>query len=143
RRPPAWSPFAAGLLGALLVSVAGNLDGLAQLSEHLSKVSTWHVHAPLVGAVVDGANGLWQVVFHHAHLAPYDYWRPSRALSGPPGQVAPITEFPYFTFLFADLHAHMMAIAFAILAIGASLSLALKRTSEAPAASDWFLAALL
>src|SRR5262249_28686418 len=107
RRPPYWSAIAAGGLGALFVCVAGNLDGLVELSDRLAKVSSWHMHAPLAGAVVNGANGLWQVVFHHAHLEPFDYWRPSRALSGPQGQVAPITEFPYFTFPFADLHAHM------------------------------------
>jgi YYY domain-containing protein len=73
---------------------------------------------------------------------PFDFWRSSRMVPeldnfdpSPlafwvPDQVATaldksshITEFPFFTFLFADLHAHLMAIPFALLVIGLGLTL--------------------
>ena len=42
-RLPRWSAYAAGLLGVFLVAFAGNLDGLAQLTDRLQLVSntTW------------------------------------------------------------------------------------------------------
>src|SRR5690606_15313198 len=50
----------------------------------------------------------------------YDFWRPSRLMfPDPPGWE--INEFPFFTFLFADLHAHLIAIPMALLAIGLAL----------------------
>ena len=41
------------------------------------------------------------------------YWVPSRALPA-----EPITEFPFFTFLYADLHAHMIALPITLLVLG-------------------------
>src|SRR5262249_40575484 len=145
RAIPLWSPVVAGVLGAVFVGFVGNLDGLGQMVERLSAVSTWHFHTslPLVPSIANSAGGLWQVIFHGAHLKDFDYWRSSRMLTAPEGQVAPITEFPYFTFLYADLHAHMMAIAFGVLAIGAAFGLALQGRGERAGARDWFLVALL
>jgi len=50
------------------------------------------------------------------------YWNPSRAI---PGDV--ITEFPFFTFLYADLHAHLIAMPIAIFAVGWGLSVLLSK----------------
>ena len=48
----------------------------------------------------------------------------------PPGHE--ITEFPFFTFLFADLHAHLMALPFTLLVIGLSLAVVLSGRNDAP-----------
>ncbi|MFH1140854.1 MAG: DUF2298 domain-containing protein, partial [Chloroflexota bacterium] len=47
------------------------------------------------------------------------FWFTSRMMPGQPS----ITEFPSWTFLFADLHAHLIAIPFALLAVGLALNL--------------------
>ncbi len=92
-----WPAVAAGLLGAIFVVVLGNLDGMAQLVQNL-----WR-----------GVNGGTTVAF--------DFWRSSRMMPpDPPG--FEITEFPFWSFLFADLHPHMMALPFGLLALGLSLA---------------------
>ncbi|MCC6944358.1 MAG: hypothetical protein IT335_07260 [Thermomicrobiales bacterium] len=50
-------------------------------------------------------------------------WNPSRAIAGA------ITEFPYFTGLYADLHAHVVALPITVLVIAGGLELALRRDS--------------
>jgi len=52
------------------------------------------------------------------------YWAPSRVM--PIGDLA-ITEFPLFTFLYSDLHAHMIALPLTLLAIAWTLSTLLVR----------------
>ncbi|MET0512886.1 MAG: DUF2298 domain-containing protein [Thermoleophilaceae bacterium] len=49
------------------------------------------------------------------------FWNASRAISPGPGEPGPITEFPAFTYLFADLHAHAMALPFTATALGLAL----------------------
>ena len=57
----------------------------------------------------------------------------------PPGNE--ITEFPFFTFLFADLHAHLMAMPFTILVVGAALAVVLRarvlRSEEVVDSPEW------
>ncbi len=115
------SPVTAGLLGAFFVAVIGNLDGAIQLVQ-----------------------GVWQKLSGAGvNVFPFDFWRSSRMLpnsesvqsnpftfwlwgtSGGQTEVSwHITEFPFFSFLFADLHAHMMAIPFIVLAVALSLNFA-------------------
>ncbi|HWC29863.1 MAG TPA: DUF2298 domain-containing protein [Dehalococcoidia bacterium] len=141
RSIPGWSPYAAGLLGVFLVAIAGNLDGIGQLSQRLAAVSSFDLNSglPVVDSVVNSAGGAWQVIFHGADLRDFDYWRPSRMM--PP--TISITEFPFFSFLFADLHAHMMAIAFQVLAIGIALSLVLGLRGERGSWREWAIVGLL
>ena len=112
----AWGPVIAGLLAGLFVAVMGNLDGLVQLVE-----------------------GAWKDVVRGEAFPAFDFWRSSRMLPNLedvtpsartfwlPEKFGPdigfhITEFPFFSFLFADLHAHMIVIPFAMLTIGLALS---------------------
>ena len=88
------------LLGPAFILLAGNLDGIGQL--------------------FDPAHG-W---------ANFDFFSASRIVE--PSQCngsCTITEFPAFSFLLADLHPHVVALPFTILAIGVALNLALAPAS--------------
>ncbi|HLW01355.1 MAG TPA: DUF2298 domain-containing protein [Ktedonobacterales bacterium] len=64
---------------------------------------------------------------HPALWANYDWWNPSRAVHSSPNGYQNITEFPAFSFLLADLHAHVLALPFTVLAIGVALNFLLAR----------------
>ena len=128
-----------GLVSAVMVAVAGNLDGVVQLFHILST----------------RANGI------PAFLSAFDFWRSSRAIpeipSFEPSALTPwlestdhvdlgfhITEFPYFTFLFADLHAHMMTMPFALLALALGFAVLLGLPRSGPKSLwTWACAALM
>jgi YYY domain-containing protein len=141
RRLPSWSLYFAGLLGAFLVALAGNLDAYGQLSDRLSLVSGYHLTTglPIFDSIVNSAGGLWQVLFHGAAIQQFDFWRPSRMM---PPQIS-ITEFPEFSFLFADLHAHMIAIPFEVFAIAVAAALCLGPRGERSHWREWSLVVLM
>lgn len=70
------------------------------------------------------------------------YWLPSRAIPAL-GDVEPITEFPYFTVLYADPHAHLLALPLTLLALGFIFAIVLggARWKSALGGILWFLLA--
>ena len=115
RRVPAWSrrsPVYAGLVAVVFVVVAGNIDGLVQ--------------------VLQGAS---RSLLQDQSFEQFDFWRSSRMMTpGSPGNE--ITEFPFFTFLFADLHAHLIAIPIAVTALAAAISAYLRIGRKRPMAES-------
>ncbi len=121
-------PIIAGIAAIFLVLIAGNLRAVGILEDNLNKISPWHTDAPLLGGIVATVGGFKALFFgdasFHKLVYSYDWWAPSRALTIVPGQkntVTPITEFPFWTFLFADLHAHLYAIPFSMTAAAVGL----------------------
>ena len=113
------SPVGAGLTAGLFVAVIGNLGGMVHIIQ-----GTWH-------KLADGSSFPSFFFWSSSRMldsqenfdpSPLAFWLPDKV----PGfaEVSPhITEFPFFTFLYGDLHAHMMAIPFTLLVIGLGLTL--------------------
>ncbi len=124
-------PFYAGLGGALGMVVLGNLGTLRMIWQGYQRLSDPAIFDPAVqttllhriSAVADG----FIKMVAGANL-PYGigdwYWIPSRLM--PPGDDA-ITEFPAFTFTYADPHAHLYALPIALLCIAWAVSVVLQR----------------
>lgn len=110
------------LLGPFLVALLGNLDGYGQIVRQLSERSPVQLQSALPGVtwLVEGVGGLAQVAMGRTTLPPYDFWAPSRVIP------ETINEFPYWSFLFADLHPHLIGIPLSILFLGALFSLMLQ-----------------
>ena len=124
----AWSPVLAGVAAALFVTVIGNLDGAIQSLEILLRLFATVIEK--LYDVIRGSESLLQMFPLSEPLGEFNFWRSSRMMPpDPPGHE--ITEFPFFTFLFADLHAHLMAMPFTVLVVGAALAVVLRaRGSE-------------
>ncbi len=125
----AWQPYAAGIAALLLAIVLGNLDeirttlwGLAELG---SGKPEWTVtYFPNLGDMLQGLS----TMIREGGELPVGigewYWNATRVIPVPidasnnQTEVQPITEFPFFTFLYADLHAHMIAMPLTLLVMG-------------------------
>ena len=118
----------AGLAASLAVLFAGNLGTVKMLRQGLMRLGS-------PTGVIDDAGFFESIGWFFSGLGkfisgtnlPYGwgdwYWNPSRAI---PGDV--ITEFPFFTFTYADLHAHMIALPITLLVLGWALSLLLRQS---------------
>ncbi len=107
-----------GLLTVLCVTVLGNLASMTQVVKRLGEVgkSTFASQLPGLQALVHAGSGVWQILFYGAQFPGFNYWDPSRVVG------STINEFPYWSFLFADLHPHMINIPFTLLVIALALS---------------------
>jgi uncharacterized membrane protein len=90
-------PFTCGMAAVVFVLGLGNL---AQLRLIAQAVREGWAHVP---------NWAW-------------YWNATRVIPHPPAEAPPITEFPFFTFLYGDLHAHMMALPYTLLVLASVVS---------------------
>ena len=116
----------AGLSAALMMVVLGNLGTVQMVFQAFARIGApggvitdSHFFQKLIWAgqgvvknLVDGVTlpigrGEW-------------YWNPSRVI--PPGPGNEITEFPFFTFLYSDLHAHMIVLILALFVIAWALA---------------------
>ncbi|MDZ4160158.1 MAG: DUF2298 domain-containing protein, partial [Anaerolineaceae bacterium] len=109
-------PALAGVVSAVGLLILGNLGTVRMLWHGLQRLAA-------TGSIEEA--GFWQRwVWTFEGLGrllsgnrfPYGsgdwYWIPSRAIPG-----ESITEFPFFTFLYADLHAHLIALPVTVLAL--------------------------
>ena len=125
------NPFWIGLAGILGMAVLGNLGTVRMIVHGYQKLI-----AP--GGILDGATffnrASWTIrgFIESVKGAPLPYgigdwyWIPSRIIPAQ-GDVEPITEFPYFTVLYGDPHAHLFALPLALLVLSVCLSFILSR----------------
>ncbi|KAA3643128.1 MAG: hypothetical protein DWQ07_21665 [Chloroflexi bacterium] len=126
------SPWFVGGAAALLTAVYGNLGSIQMIYQGYARNGA-------MGAFVPEANPflkLWWAIRGFAtgpFSLPYGagdwYWNPTRIIPAP-GDVMPITEFPWFSFIYADLHAHLIALPLTLLILGWVLSVVFSRAWE-------------
>lgn len=110
---PKLNPVATGVFSSLLFLVLGNLDSYRQLRKRLEE---------------------------NLPLKDFDWWDPSRVVKGSEG--FEVTEFPMFTWLFADLHPHYMAMPFFGLTLAVGFAL-IERSRREHDSTVWLLSFLL
>ncbi len=110
---PSSAPFrprASGLLAVTLALLMGNLDALDQFIAQLRQIVA------------------------RMSIPAFDYWASSRVIP------QTINEFPFWTFLFADLHPHLIAMPFGMLVVGLAVNWVVaagNRKSEAGSRDQW------
>jgi YYY domain-containing protein len=122
----------AGLAASMLTLLLGNLGTIQTVYQKLQEMGaqgafSWEQTVPIFQRWSWAMQGfIMTLQGNPLPLGPGDwYWNPSRVL--PPLGGNEITEFPLFTFIYSDLHAHMIAIPLALLAVSWALAMVLNR----------------
>ncbi|HRQ41158.1 MAG TPA: DUF2298 domain-containing protein [Chloroflexota bacterium] len=131
RRPHLLTPsLFAGLIAAALAVLLGNLAQVGVITNAWYRAGNPALEeiVPVVGTAVRTLEGGVSLIGEKtAPIYPGDwFWTASRAINVNPGEVGPITEFPFFTFLYGDLHAHMISLPLMLLALAWAVALALQ-----------------
>ena len=117
----------AGLCGALFLVVIGNLGQIKLLWDgvrSLSSINPPNGTSTSLVQVTQFTDGLNQLIAGQKLPINTDwwYWNATRLIPKTGDESGPINEMPVFTFLFADLHAHMMALPYTLLALALALT---------------------
>jgi YYY domain-containing protein len=134
RRRITWGQAAqGGLFAAVFTVCIGNLATIAQLLDQL-----WRNAGSIeIRSTIPGVEGLARtvagliatVLLGRGFPIPTDwYWTSSRVYTG----AAVVNEFPLFTFLFADLHAHLIGLPFTLLALAVAINLLKSKLKSKP-----------
>jgi uncharacterized membrane protein len=111
-----------GLLGALFVGVMGNLEALAEFAYNRGLVPlSWLKWLDIKQLMDAPPTGGWTGGF-------WWWWRASRVVHDKDllgNTIEVIDEFPFFSFLLGDMHPHVLALPFVLLAVGLALNLLL------------------
>jgi YYY domain-containing protein len=122
---------AAGLIAAVLVVLLGNLAEITVLvraSYLAGRQELLHTGVAVVDNAVRAMDGAVNIIRGDVAIPISTgdwFWSATRAINFEPGEAQPINEFPFFTFLYADLHAHMIALPLTLLALSWAVSLVL------------------
>jgi YYY domain-containing protein len=117
------SPRAAGLAAAVALVLLGNLGTLRMLYDgfRIIGLEGIEIESSRSVGILDAARGFGRYISESDRSLPYAlhhwYWNPSRSIPPGEGETGPITEFPYFTFLYGDLHAHLINLPLTILTL--------------------------
>jgi YYY domain-containing protein len=122
----------AGLAASALTLLLGNLGTIQTVYHKLQELGaqgtfSWDPAIPIFQRWAWAMQGfLMSLSGASLPMGPGDwYWNPSRVV--PPLGGNEITEFPLFTFIYSDLHAHMIAIPLALLAVSWAFAMLLNR----------------
>ena len=116
----------AGVGGVVLVAVVGNLDGAVQWFQRLRGPA-------LPDYLPSGLPWLGQALGNMLRGEPapgFDYWHSTRLIEGA------IHEFPFFSFLYGDLHPHVLALPFTMVMPVLALAFVLSYRRDAIARAD-------
>ncbi|MBN2044856.1 MAG: phospholipid carrier-dependent glycosyltransferase [Anaerolineales bacterium] len=115
---PAWL---VGIAGGLITAFLGNLGTIRMIIEGFQRLaaqgdfSREAAFFTKVGWTFSGFGQLLKGTGLPYGMAEF-YWQPSRVIPAL-NEPEPITEFPWFTTIYADLHAHFMSLALVFLAL--------------------------